>query len=51
MRVYTIQSLEYLFDCALEGLWERSADARGEDGFVVNQGLGPGHEVLDIFWC
>jgi len=48
--VDAVQSLEQLFDGALEMFRKRCANAGGEDGFVVNEGLGPGHEVLDVFW-
>lgn len=47
--VDSVQSLEDLFDCRLEVLWEGGTDAGGEDGFVVDEGLCPGHEVLDVF--
>lgn len=48
--VYTIQSLEHLLDCRLESLWEGRADAGGEDGFIVDKGLRPRHEMLNILW-
>ena len=47
--VYTVQSLEDLADCASEGFREGHADAAGEVRFVVDEGLCPGQEVLDVF--
>jgi len=49
VRVDAVESLEQLLDGTLEVFGKRSADAGGEDGFVVNKRLGPGHEMLDVF--
>ena len=43
VRVDAVESLEKLLDCGLEVFGEGSADTAGEDGFVVDEGLGPGH--------
>jgi len=41
--VNAVEPFEELLDCGLEVFREGSADAAGEDGFVVDEGLGPGH--------
>ena len=49
MRVHAIQSLEDCADGGGEGFGEGHADAGGEGGFGVDEGLCPGHEVFDVF--
>ena len=48
MRVDPIQPLEELSDDGGEGLREGDADAGGEGGLVVDVGLHPRHQVLDV---
>ena len=50
VRVDSEQALKYLCDAWAEGLGEGNADARGEDGLVVDGGLDPAHEVLHVDW-
>lgn len=50
MCVDPIESLKELLDCALEVFREGGADARGEYGFVVDEGLRPSHQVFDVLW-
>ena len=49
VRVHAVESLEDLADGAGEGFGEGDADAGGEGGFVVDERLRPGQEVLDVF--
>jgi hypothetical protein len=49
MGVHSVQALEDLLQARTEGFGEGDADAGGEDGFVIDGGLHPGHEVLDVF--
>jgi hypothetical protein len=49
MRVDAIQALEDIADGGGEVFGEGHADAAGEGGFVIDVGLNPGHEVLDVF--
>lgn len=51
MRIDSVEALEDLGDTGAEGLGEGYANARGEDGLVVDRGLDPGHQMLDIGWC
>lgn len=51
VRVDSVQSLEELTDRRLEVLGEGGSDARREYGFVVDVGLHPAHQVLDVFGC
>lgn len=51
VRVDAVQALEHVAYESGERLGERHADARGEHGFVVDVGLHPGHEVLDVLGC
>jgi len=51
VRVDSVQSLEQLTDGGGEGFGEWDADAAGEDGFVVDVGLHPCHEVFDVLRC
>ena len=46
-----VQALEHVADEGGKRLGEGYADARGEHGLVVDVGLYPGHEVLDVFGC
>jgi len=48
VRVDAKQSLDQLSDGALEVLGEVHADPAREDGFVVDVGLHPRHQVLDV---
>lgn len=48
MGVDAVEALEQLTHRGLEGLGEDDADARGKDGFVVDVGLHPGHQVFDV---
>lgn len=50
VRIDTVQALEHVADERGEGLGEGHADARGKHGLVVDVGLDPGHEVLDVLW-
>jgi hypothetical protein len=49
VRVDAIEALEDVADGRREVFGEGHADAGGECGFVVDVGLHPGHEVLDVF--
>lgn len=48
VRVYAIQALEDIADGLWEVLGKGHTNAAWEGGFVVNIGLYPRHEVLDI---
>ena len=48
--VDAVQAFEDLLDGCLEVFRERDADATGEDGFVVDVGLYPCHEMFDVCW-
>ena len=48
--VDAVETFEELADCRREMFRERHADAGWEGGFVIDVGLDPGHEVLDVFW-
>lgn len=48
MCVDAVEALEDLLDGRSEGFGEGDADAGGEDGFVVDVGLHPRHEVFDV---
>ena len=49
--VDAVKALEELANSGGEVFGEGDADSRGEGGFVVDVGLHPCHEVLDVFWC
>src|SRR3569833_206917 len=46
--VDSVHALEFLLHQGRERLGERDADAAGEDGFVVDIALHPGHQLLDV---
>lgn len=48
MCVDSEEALEDLCEARTEGFGKGHADAGGEDGFVVDGRLYPGHEVLDV---
>ena len=48
VRVDAVQALEELADDGGEVLGKGDADAGGEGGFVVDVGLHPRHQVLDV---
>ena len=50
MRVDSVQPLEDLLDGRWEVFREGNTDAAGECGFVVDVGLHPSHQVLDVGW-
>lgn len=49
--VNAVEALEHVADERRESLWERYADAAGEHLFIVDIGLHPSHQVLDILGC
>lgn len=51
VRVDAIQALEDVADTLWEVFGEGNANARWEGGLVIDVGLDPGHEVLDVFGC
>lgn len=48
--VHSEHSFEYGFDDLAEGFGEGDPDLTGEDGLVVELGLDPGHEQVDVLW-
>ena len=49
VRVDAVETLEDLANGGSEGFWKANANPRGKHGFIVDIGLDPGHEVLDVF--
>jgi hypothetical protein len=47
--VHSVKALEELPEGGREVFREGNADAGGKGRFVVNVGLYPGHQVLDVF--
>lgn len=50
MGVDTIQPFEELAESGGESFGKGDTDARGKVGFVVDEGLSPGHQVFNVFW-
>ena len=51
VRIDTVETLEQLSYGAGKVFGKGNADAGGKGGFVVDVGLDPGHEVLDVLGC
>ena len=51
MCIDTVQALEHVADERREGLGERYANATWEHLLVIDVGLHPCHQVLDVFGC
>ena len=49
VRVHSVKALEELPEGGREMFRKGNADAGRESRFVVNVGLDPGHQVLDVF--
>lgn len=49
VRVHSVEALEELPEGGREVFREGDTDAGREGRFVVNVGLYPGHQVLDVF--
>jgi hypothetical protein len=50
VSIDTEESLEDLFHCLREVLWEDSAHLRGKSRLVREGGFDPFHEVFNVFW-
>lgn len=48
VRIHAVHALKHVADGRAKGFGEGDAGAGGEDGFVVDLGLEPGHEVVDV---
>ena len=48
MRVHPIEAFEHVSDDGFEGAWEGDAEFGGEEVLIVDIGLAPCHEMLDI---
>ena len=51
VRVHTEETLKDHLDDVQEVLWEGDTQGAGENFFIVELVLYPGHEEVDVFLC
>jgi hypothetical protein len=49
VRIHPVQALEHVPDKSRKSLGERNADATRKHILIIDVGLDPGHEVLNVF--